>query len=225
MEKANQNLLDRLTRAESWLRAASNLEANRTLNEVDAQTAFLYRYIAFNSLYGLWKFEGSAKTTWIQLDRFFANILTLHSEDRHRKGTVLKTALLQCQAYWVQLMDNEFLDNGYWAKQEHHPGFREKYHSAKFGALRRLSQEEYTDLLHSIFSRIVVLRNQIVHGCTTFGPVSLGWKSVTTANPVLRALVPAFHSLMARYPDSVDWPPIPYPRRGSAQHPKRPLGT
>jgi hypothetical protein len=39
---------------------------------------------------------------------------------------------------------------------------------------------------------------------------------------VLRALIPTFHSLMTQYPESVDWPPIPYPRRGSEQHPKRP---
>jgi hypothetical protein len=225
MEKSKQNLLDRLSRAESWLCAASNLEATVGPNEVDAQTVFLYRYIAFNSLYGMWKFQGSEKQTWTQLDRFFDNILILHSEDRHRKGNTLRTALLQCQSSWLGLMDNEYLDKGYWAVQEHLPGFREKYRSAKFGALRRLSQQEYKDLLHSIFSRIVVLRNQIVHGCATFGRVSLGWKSVTTANPVLRTLVPAFLLLMGQYPDSVDWPPIPYPRRGSAQHPQRPLGS
>ena len=225
MGKPNQNLLDRLTRADSWLRAASNLEVNRDPKDVDAQTAFLFRFIAFNSLYGLWKFEGSAKTTWIQLDRFFDNILTLHLEDRHHKGNILRSALQQCQSNWLQLIDNEFLDKGYWAVQEHQTGFREKYRSAKFGAIRRLSQQEYKDLLHSIFSRIVVLRNQIIHGCATFGQVSLGWTSVMTANPVLRALIPAFYLLMEQYPDSVDWPPVPYPRRGSAQHPKRPLGS
>jgi hypothetical protein len=38
---------------------------------------------------------------------------------------------------------------------------------------------------------------------------------------VLRALVPTFHSLMTQHPEFVIWPPIPYPRRGSEQHPKR----
>jgi hypothetical protein len=224
VDKPNQNLADRLTRADSWLRAAAALEASKGPEDLNAQTVFIYRYIAFNSLYGRWKYEGSEKNTWTQLDLFFEGILTLNSEDRHRKGVILRSALAQCQSFWLQLIENEFLDNGYWAMEEHRPGFKAKYRSAKFTALKRLNQQDYKDLLHSIFSRVVVLRNQILHGCATFGRTSLGWKSVETTNPVLRTLIPAFHLLMTQYPGSIVCPPIPYPRLGSAQHPKRPLG-
>lgn len=217
-----QNLIDRLSRANSWLCAAQVLEEKCDLNHIDHQTLFIYRYIAFNSLYGRWKYEGSEKNTWTQLDHFFDRILTLDSEARRRKNNVLREALVRCQAKWVQLIENEFLDDGYWATEEHRHGFKDKYRTAKFRALERLSQLDHKNLLHSIFSRVVLLRNQIFHGCATFGRASLGWKSVEMANPVLKLLVPAFCTLMAEYPDSVSWPPIPYPRRGTEQHPKRP---
>ena len=225
MDKVRQNLIDRLTRSDSWLCAATRLESSEDGKEIDAQTVFIYRFIAFNSLYGMWKFEGSAKQTWQQLDHFWDNVLILHSEDRKHKGVILRAALAHCQSYWLQLIENEFLDNGYWASEEHRVGFKEKYRAAKFRALERLSQQDYKYLLHSIFSRVGMLKNQIVHGGTTFGRASLGWGSVQSANPVLRSLIPAFHMLISQYPDSVTWPPIPYPRRGSEQHPKRPLGA
>ena len=142
IDNANQNLVDRLTRADSWLCAASALETNRDPKEIDAQTAFLYRYIAFNGLYGLWKCQDSNRKTREQIDRFFDNILTLHSEDRQQKGVILRSALAQCQSYWLQLIENEFLDNGYWAVEEHRPGFKEKYRSAKYRALQGLSQQD-----------------------------------------------------------------------------------
>src|SRR6185295_767746 len=135
-----------------------------------------------------------------------------------------RDAIAECRSQWLQLMEIEFLDDGYWAAKEHRPGFKERYRSAKFKALQRLSEKDYKDLLHMIFSRVVVLRNQIMHGCATFGRTSLGWKSVETTNPVLRVLIPAFHLLMTQYPESIVCPPIPYPRLGSAQHPKRSLG-
>ncbi len=74
---SEQNLVDRLNRAESWLGAARKLEGGNKLEEIDIQTVFIYRYIAFNSLYGRWKYEGSERTTWLQLDRYFDNLLTL----------------------------------------------------------------------------------------------------------------------------------------------------
>lgn len=224
-----QNLADRLSRAKSWLLAASNLEREKKPEEIDQHTVFIFRYIAFNSLYGRWKLEGTEKLAWKQRDRFFDNLLTLHSADQKRKGTkelILRDALAACRSHWLRLIEDEFLDKeGYWYVQEHKQGFKGKYQSQKFTALRRLNQQEYKALLHSIFSRVWVLRNQIMHGGATFGPASFGWESVKNVNPVLRILVPAFSRLMEEYPDSVTWPPIPFPRIRSEQHPKRPLGA
>lgn len=85
----DQNLTDRLTRAESWLRAASELEKNKKSEEISNHTVFIFRYIAFNSLYGILKLEGTENLARKQFDRFFDNLLTLHSQDqsgRERKG-------------------------------------------------------------------------------------------------------------------------------------------
>jgi len=222
----DQNLVDRLSRAKSWLDAASVLESKSKPGEIDHHTAFVYRYVAFNSLYGRWRTEESQRRAKTQFDLFFDNLGRLHSEDQSEDGPnrwILPNALVQCKRHWVQLIDDEFLDSkGYWDIPEHSENFREKYSSQKSTALRHLDWRNFKPLLHLIFDRIWVLRNQILHGCATFGPKSLGWESVERANPVLRAMIPAFRNLMEKYPDVVQWPPIPYPRYGSDQHVKRP---
>ena len=222
----DQNIVDRLSRASSWLLAASALERETKLQKFDHHTLFIYRYIAFNSLYGRWKVEETQYRACMQFDLFFDNLIKLHLEDKKKNGPtklILPNALVKCKPQWVELIENEFLDKrGYWDIPFHSRDFIEKYRVQKSAALRQLDWRNFKPLLHLIFDRIWILRNQIMHGGATYGPDSAGWESVEIANPVLRALIPAFYSLMKAYPETVKWPPIPYPRYGSDQHVKRP---
>lgn len=217
----HQNLRDRLGRSLSWLEAASNLRQDQS----QVQVEFIFLFIAFNCLYGKRQYEGAETKIRQDLEEYFTKILDLHEINKREGGTTLSEALKRSRYCWLQLLEDEYLDNGYWRTAEHRQGFKEKYRSQKFSALARLKNREYKELLHVIFSRIVVLRNQIMHGSATYGPKSKGWESIQKATPVLRALVPALRELMCRSGDAVDWPKIPYPRRGSAQHPRRPLGA
>lgn len=218
----HQNLGDRLVRAKSWLDAASSLE-ERDANQVQIQVVFIYRTIAFNALYGRRQYESQTKTI-DDLKEFFNNILALHKDDRRAGGNTLAASLERGRAYWEKVIEDEFVSNWYYNHPLLKPGFKRWYWKRRSEACSKWTSGEYRDLLLEIFMCIMVLRSQIFHGCVTFGRTSLGWASVEKATPVMRELVPAFYQLMFQYGDRMKWPKIPYPRRGSVQHPHRPRG-
>jgi len=82
----------------------------------------------------------------------------------------------------------------------------------------RLSHGKFEDLLKLVLKRLNVLRNQVVHGCVTYGPSSKGFPSLEAGLAVLRKLVPALHKLMDKHGHHMEWPAIPYPRVGSDLH-------
>jgi hypothetical protein len=71
-----------------------------------------------------------------------------------------------------------------------------------------------------LWDRIRVLRNQIFHGCST-NRGSLNKDATEPAVRVLGGLIPLFVEIMEERVDKEnEWPRIPFPRRGSPQHPK-----
>jgi hypothetical protein len=217
----HQNLEDRVTRAKSWLDAASRLEEGP--EHIQIQVAFIYRNIAFNALYGRRQYENRTETS-NDLRELFDRIVALHGEDKRAGGSILPDALQRSRGFWEQVIEDEFVYNWYYKQESLNPGFKNWYMKHRFEACERWKVGEYRNLLLEIFHRVMVLRNQIFHGCATFGQESKGWKSVQKATPVTRELIPALYQLMMQYGDQVKWPPLPYPRRGSVQHPHRPRG-
>jgi hypothetical protein len=187
----HQNLEDRLIRAKSWLEAASCLEEKDT-NQVQIQVVFIYRTIAFNALYGRRQYENRTETA-DDLSKYFTNIIIMHDEDGRAGGNILSEALQRSRSCWEQVIEDEFVDTWYYMARSHEPGFKRWYRDRRFEACVRWKNREYRKLLLEIFKRIMVLRNQIFHGCATFGQESRGWKSVERATPVMRELVPAFY--------------------------------
>lgn len=210
---ADQGLLDRLQRADSWIQAASGLEPDQ-LHE-----AFIFLYIAFNCLYGRRKYEGDETQIEEDLDAFFSKILAMHGTDVQHGGTILKDALTTCRQDGAVLIRDRFLVNRYWRGTQPPAALQAKLNKEALGALEALVDSAYREFLSLVFRRISVLRNQVMHGCATYGARSYGRASLTKALRVLRALVPAFYQLVRRYGHDVVWDPIPYPRLGSQQHP------
>jgi hypothetical protein len=70
-----------------------------------------------------------------------------------------------------------------------------------------------------LWGRVRLLRNQIFHGCSS-NRGSLNKDALEPALRVLSELIPVFVEVMeARVDKQDDWPRVPFPRRGSPQHP------
>lgn len=210
---ADQGLLDRIQRADSWIQAAAGLKPEQ-LHE-----AFIFLYIAFNCLYGRRKYEGDQAQIEEDLDVFFSKILAMHRKDVQEGGTILKDALGACRQDGAVLIRDRFLVNRYWRGAQPPAALQTKLNKDAIGALEALADGDYQEFLSLVFHRISVLRNQVMHGCATYGARSYGRASLAKALRVLRLLVPAFYELSRRYGHELAWDPIPYPRLGSQQHP------
>jgi len=211
---ADQGLLDRLQRADSWIQAASDLPPDRM------HEAFIFLYIAFNCLYGRRKYEGDASQIEEDLDAFLAKVLAMHERDAQQGGKILTEALKACRGDGAVLIRDRFLVNRYWRGNQPAAALQPKLNKEAVGALEALADGDYREFLSLVFHRVSVLRNQVMHGCATYGARSYGRASLTKGLRVLRVLIPAFYHLARRYGHDLTWDPIPYPRLGSQQHPR-----
>jgi len=74
--------------------------------------------------------------------------------------------------------------------------------------------------LTALFRRIRVLRNQVFHGCSAHRD-SLNRDTLEPAVRVLEAVIPTFIRILeARTDKQAEFPRVPFPRRGSPQHPE-----
>lgn len=211
---SDQHLLDRLQRADSWMRAAAGLRQDQM------HEAFIFLYIALNCLYGRRAYEGDETRIGEDLEVFFTKILTLDQKDRAEGGALLAEAAAACRKEGAALIRDKFLVNRYWRGSLPSTELQTKLNRDAAEALDRLDEGSFREFLGLVFRRVSVLRNQIMHGCATYGPRSFGRASLDKGLRVLRVMVPAFYQLASRYGHAVKWDPVPYPRAGSAAHPR-----
>jgi len=181
---------------------------------------FIFLYIAFNCMYGRRQYEGDETQIADDLDSFFTRILTMREKDAQKSDALLKDALKACQQDAAVLIRDRFLVNRYWRGNHPPATLQARLNKEAVAALEALADGDYRKFLSPVFHRIAVLRNQVMHGCATYGPRSYGRVSLGKALRVLRVLVPAFYQLMRQYGHDMAWDPIPYPRLGSQQHPR-----
>lgn len=212
--KFSQHLEDRLHRSQSWIHAAQ--AQPKSLKHL----RFVCWYIALNALFGIRQYEGSQEDNRQDRQKFLKRLRILHSHDlRYGNGELLKTFKV-CQHEGRKLITDYFLRNSYWNRHISSSELKRRFSGELNKAERFLGQGNYDPYLDLLLQRLAVLRNQIFHGCTTYGPTSKGISSLEPGLLVLEALVPSFYNLMSKYGHVMSWPPIPYPRVGSTSHPE-----
>ena len=206
-----QDLDDRLARAGSWIEAA---------RDRDGHEAFAFFFIALNAMYGRRQYEGGRTEVLQDVERFLTKVWTMHKADERAHGRILPDALDMCQEWSEALILDPFINDAYWTR-------RVEYRHLDRSAKAQLAQvkaflrtERYERFLKLVLVRVIVLRNQIIHGCVTYGSGSKGWTSLEAGLGVLRSIVPAFYALMQQHGGLCVWDSLPYPRLGSDRHPK-----
>lgn len=215
----NQGYWDRIKRARSWVNRAQAVGSVAVDSDdgADSQELFIMYWIGFNALYGRVNETGHGRylrpgdddARWFlrrvcELDAGTGRIAAAISAVRKDAHSLLKSRYL-CDAYWRE-------SYGAGVKQQ-----LEEETAAAEGALDSGDLHAYLATL--LWGRVRALRNQIFHGCST-NRGSLNKDALEPALRLLSKLIPLFVDVMeARVDKENDWPRIPFPRRGSPQHP------
>jgi hypothetical protein len=186
----------RVHRSISWIGRAEEEAARR---DPDAQ--FIFLWIAFNAAYAG---ELNERETPSERDAFRLYFQTLASADAQR---VIYNALWWKFSGSVRLLlDNRYIFGPFWREAVSggvSGGWRDAFEVSNRLAREALSTSDVGALLEIVFDRLYVLRNQIVHGASTWSG-SVNRSQIVDGAAVLAFLTPVFVDLMMDNP-TLDW--------------------
>jgi hypothetical protein len=190
----------RVHRAISWLGRAES-------EDEDLDAAFIFFWISFNAAYAAETPSFIQSSERSSFEAYFEKLIALDEDKR------IYSAIWSRFSGPVRLLlDNKFVFQPFWNHQNGIDGFADW--QARFDAGRErigkaLARNDTKVVLSTLFDRLYVLRNQLLHGGATWdstvnrGQVGDGYR-------ILAALVPVFIDLMMDSPD-LDWGAPYYP--------------
>ena len=205
----NQGYWDRLQRAEAWIDRAKSLKEQ----EWD-EGPFIFYWIAFNALYG--RHRETRKGEIADINWFLSRICKLDKEDG-RLSLILDD--IHIKRKMDSLLNNQFLSKIYWREKSRLHNFKLDLDKDHKKAQIAYEGREFDEYLTILFDRLLVLRNQIFHGCSTDNSRS-NKGSLRPALAILEELVPQFLKIFKSGGQREKWGKVPYPRSNSPQHPK-----
>ena len=192
----------RFHRACSWL---AEVEAP-TEDEKELDRAMLYRWIAFNALYGQWddrlREPAPDGQAW---KKFLDRILALDADDR------IGSMLSEHRPLVMAILDDNYLGDYFWrdpSTQRANKTSKDRRNAATW-----YLEERWSLILENLVDRIYLLRCQLVHGAATYGS-NLNRKSLGRCVTMLGHLLPAMLTVWADHGADEDWGPICYPPMG-----------
>ena len=207
---STQPLVDRLRRSLSWLRRATEV------SDEDLPPRFVDLWIALNALYGQARyakdFESRDKEDF---EEFVQRLAELRSGES-QLGQLINKKHVQIRAR--ELIQNKHLWNEWWGKKL--DKYRERSGKRLVQFEKSLINDASAAFLSHLFERLQVLRNQIVHGSSS-ASTRKSRDALYPAILLLEEIVPEFIQLMIREGQGIDWPPVPYPGKGSPQYPEQ----
>ena len=188
----------RLYRSVSWLICASEQSKHPDL-------VFVSHWIAFNALYAA---DADSVTPTAERERFRIFIRKLVSHDEYNR--IYSILWEKYSGPLRVLIDNKYLFKNFWDHQRGlTAGWEQSFQRANEAAMHHLNERRVADFLEIVLDRLYILRNQLIHGASTFRS-SVNRESVKTGNRVLELLVPVFVDIMMKNPGE-DWGAIHFP--------------
>ena len=173
----------RIHRAISWLEPAENF------TEDDAK--FLFLWIAFNAMYAEIKFEREPEYQ-IQKE-YFEKLVNLDSETR-----IYNAVWNQFSGPIRLLLDNKYVFHAFWDFQnniEDSADWEDRFKFSKRQINKAMTTKDTVQILRTLFSRLYVLRNQIIHGGATWNS-STNRTQLKDGVAILSYLLPVFIDIM-----------------------------
>ncbi|PJK09402.1 hypothetical protein CO610_03680 [Lysobacteraceae bacterium NML95-0200] len=203
VDRTQENFRIRLHRARSWLKQAE------AVRDSDPDGCFIFLWIALNAAYA--RAFGESESEREKLAGFIRALLRVDKE------RVLHGILMERFAGSVRtLIENKFVFRPFWQALRDHDSsgrWEQQFAAAKKQAMTAVLAGDTAKVYSIVFSRLYVLRNQLVHGGATCGS-RLNRMQLKDAIALLSAIVPVMIGLMAENPDT-DWGEIMYPVVGN----------
>ncbi len=200
-DEIHEHLNIRTHRALSWLQRA---ELARESDD-DPDSAFIFYWIAFNSIYAAERIYRSGVSEKDVFSDFFRDVVEL-DDDRSVYNAIWKEFSDSIRL----LINNKYVFQPFWESMNHSDNHWEaKFEESKKQFLFAFRRQDTIMILCILFGRLYVLRNQLVHGGAT-------WKSgknrsqVRDGTNIMAFLVPIFIDLMISHP-YIKWPKPFYP--------------
>ena len=192
------NLDLRVHRALSWLQRAEQ-------ESEDRDCAFVLLWIAFNAAYAEdIRDRGDERSSF---ESFFNRIVDLDRDLRLYNATWKRFA-----GPIRVLFDNPYVFQPFWNHQNGVAGFEDweaRLDRSRKRLQRALQELDTKVILSSLFDRLYVLRNQLIHGGATWNG-AVNRAQVRDGAAILAYLVPLFIDLMMDHPE-IEWPMPNYP--------------
>ena len=190
----------RVHRSISWIERAEQ-------ESDDADAAFVFFWIAFNSAYAKDIQESPDIGEKTRFGEYFQRLVDLDADHR------IYDAIWNTFAGPIRvLLDNQYVFQSFWNLVNALPGYdgwENGFEMNKRGARRALANSDAGTVLSILFDRLYVLRNQIMHGGATWGS-SVNRDQVRDGARIVSYLVPLFIDVMMNN-RSHDWGPPYYP--------------
>lgn len=174
----------------------------------DDDARFIFLWIAFNAAYAdAREFQSVAPSERAAFGGYFERLVALDSEKR------IYMAIWQRFSGPIKmLLDNRYVFNPFW---QHHNGidgfenWEEKFRSSSRSFTQAFQAGDTAKVLSFVFDRLYVLRNQLVHGGSTWNS-GVNRAQVRDGAAILAFLMPVFVDLMMDNPGE-EWGKPFYP--------------
>ena len=199
-EGFSENFGLRIHRALSWLNRAE-------LETDDDDASFIFYWISFNAIYSEDRSDKEIIAERARFQEFFKNIVEIDNDN------VIYDAIWEKFSSSIRvLLNNEFVFEPFWRNQNNVPGYEdweEQFEKSKKRINHALSAKSTNVVLSTLFDRLYVLRNQLLHGGATWnGKVNRA--QVKDGANIMAFLLPILIKLMMDNPD-LNWGAPHYP--------------
>ena len=198
-ETFNENFRLRIHRSLSWLKQAEQIE------ELDFK--FISLWIAFNAAYAR-EIEDIPIGDKATFNEFIMRICALDEEHQ-----VYNLIWQKFSGSIRLLLDNKYIFQPFW---DFHNGkiseteWEKAFFLAKDKLLYALEEKKTDKVLTGLFQRLYTLRNQILHGGSTFNS-KVNREQVKDGCNILSFLIPVMLEIMMKHHDDIEWGKPFYP--------------
>ena len=185
-----EGLRVRIHRAISWL-----ARAEQEVDDPDA--AFIFLWIALNAAYA--HEFGFEERELVQIRRFIA-VLVEHDLEQRLHAVLFR----QFSGPIRTLINNRFVYEPCWRALREHDGsgrWEQQFSDSREIAMRAVLEKRVNILLQVILDRLYMLRNQLMHGGTTWAS-SVNRAQLRDGVAILGTLVPVILTLMVEMKDA-----------------------